>query len=175
MTLYRLGEFAPELPAEDRCYVAPNATVIGRVRLGDEASIWFGAVVRGDNDVIEIGARSNVQDNCTLHVDPGFPLTIGEDCTLGHMAMVHGCTIGDGALIGMGATVLNGAKIGAGCLIGANALIPEGKEIPPNSLVMGQPGRVVRELTEEQVERLRKTANHYVERQKQYRAGLAPL
>ena len=175
MTLYAFGDDTPDLPPDDRFYIAPSAVVIGRVRLLDQASVWFGAVARGDNDKIEIGERSNVQDNCVLHTDLGFPLTIGPDCTIGHMAMLHGCTIGEGSLIGIGATVLNGAVIGPGCLIGAGALIPEGKEIPANSLVMGQPGRVVRELSEDHAARLRATALHYVEKQGRYRAGLREI
>ena len=175
MTIYALSDDTPDLPAADRFYIAPSAVVIGRVRLRDQASIWFGAVARGDNDVIDIGERSNVQDNCVLHTDLGFPLTIGADCSVGHMAMLHGCTIGEGSLIGIGATVLNGAVIGPGCLIGAGALIPEGKEIPANSLVMGQPGRVVRDLSEDHVARLKATALHYVEKQDRYRAGLREI
>lgn len=175
MPIYQLGDARPDFPPADRFYVAPTATLIGRVILADEASVWFGAVLRGDNEPIAVGARSNVQDNCVLHTDMGYPLVIGDDCTIGHMAMLHGCTIGEGALVGIGATVLNGAVIGPGSLVGACALVPEGKEIPPNSLVMGQPARVVRTLSEDHVARLRATALHYVEKQARYRAGLVEL
>jgi carbonic anhydrase/acetyltransferase-like protein (isoleucine patch superfamily) len=174
MTLYRLDGHAVETPGDGRYWVAPNASVIGKVVIEPEASIWFGAVLRGDNEVIRVGAGSNIQDGAVLHTDPGFPLTIGPDCTIGHMAMLHGCTIGRSSLIGIGAIVLNGAKIGEECLIGAHALIPEGKTIPPRSLVIGAPGRIVRELGEADVARLREAAPIYQRRWKQYVAGLAP-
>jgi carbonic anhydrase/acetyltransferase-like protein (isoleucine patch superfamily) len=172
MTLYSLDGHAVETPREGRYWVAPNASVIGKVVIEPEASIWFGAVLRGDNEPIRVGAGSNIQDGAVLHTDPGFPLTIGRDCTIGHMAMLHGCTIGRSSLIGIGAIVLNGAVIGEECLIGAHALIPEGKTIPPRSLVIGAPGRVVRELGEADVARLREAAPIYQRRWKQYASGL---
>jgi carbonic anhydrase/acetyltransferase-like protein (isoleucine patch superfamily) len=146
--------------------------LIGRVRLKHEASVWFGAVLRGDDELIEIGERSNVQDNCVLHVDPGYPLTVGDDCTIGHLAMVHGCTIGSNTLIGMCATILNGARIGRNCLIGASALITENKVIPDNSVVMGAPGKVVREVEEAGAQDLVRTAAVYVARWRRYERSL---
>ena len=148
MPVYSLDGVAPECREGSECWIAPTAVLIGQVRLKRDASIWFGAVLRADDELIEIGERSNVQDNCVFHVDPGYPLTVGDDCTIGHQAMVHGCTIGSNTLIGMCATVLNGARIGRNCLIGAGALITENKVIPDNSVVMGAPGRVVREIDE---------------------------
>ncbi|MEM9796450.1 MAG: gamma carbonic anhydrase family protein [Pseudomonadota bacterium] len=168
--IYELDGIAPEL--HETAWVAPDANVIGRVALGAGASVWFGATIRGDNEPIEIGDRTNIQENCVLHTDPGCPLTIGADCTIGHKAMLHGCTIGAGALIGMGATVLNGAVIGAGCLIGAGALITEGKEIPPGSLVMGAPGKVVRALDQGARDALLASAAHYRDNAARFRAGL---
>ncbi len=172
MALYELDGKRVTTPANGRFWVADNATVIGNVTLEEDASVWFGAVVRGDNEPIVIGARTNIQDGTVLHTDPGFPMTIGADCTIGHMVMLHGCTIGAGALIGIGAVVLNGAKIGEGALIGAGALIPEGKEIPPRSLVVGSPGKVIRELTAENVERVKRGAAHYVNNWQRFAAGL---
>jgi carbonic anhydrase/acetyltransferase-like protein (isoleucine patch superfamily) len=172
VALYSLDGVAVETPGEGRFWVAPNATVIGRVIIEENASVWFNAVIRGDNDIIRLGAGSNVQDGCVLHADPGFPLTIGPDCTIGHMAMVHGCTIGRGSLIGIGATVLNGARIGEECLVGAHALIAEGKEIAPRSLVLGSPGRVVRQLDDGDVERMRAAAESYRRNWKRFAAGL---
>jgi carbonic anhydrase/acetyltransferase-like protein (isoleucine patch superfamily) len=156
-------------------WVAHDANVIGKVVLEDEASIWFGAQIRGDNEEIRVGRGSNVQENCVLHTDMGFPLTIGADCTVGHKAMLHGCTIGDGSLIGMSATVLNGAVIGRGCLIGAGALITEGKVIPDGSLVTGAPGRVIRALDDAALARLLRSAAHYREAAARMRAGLRPV
>lgn len=150
MPLYELDGARVEMPADGSVWIAPNATVIGRVSLGSDVGVWFGATIRGDNDTIRIGRRTSVQENAVLHVDPGFPLEIGEECTIGHLAMLHGCTLGRGVLIGIGAIVLNGAKIGDGAMIGAGALVPPGKEIPPNVVVMGTPGKVVRELTEDE-------------------------
>jgi len=141
MALYELDGVRVEKPANGRCWVADNATLIGRVVLREDASVWFGCVLRGDNEPIIIGARSNVQEGCVFHTDPGFPLTIEDDCTIGHMVMLHGCTIGTGSLIGIGSIVLNGARIGANCLIGAHSLIPEGKQIPDGSVVMARPAR----------------------------------
>ena len=175
MPIYALGADRPDLPAADRHFIAPTATLIGKVRLKDEASVWFGAVLRGDNEWIEIGERSNIQEMAMLHTDMGYPMVIGADCTIGHKAMLHGCTIGAGSLIGMGATVLNGAKIGKGCLIGACALITEGKEIPDGSLVMGSPGKVVRELDDAARARLLKSAEGYRANAARFRAGLKAL
>src|SRR5687768_16842230 len=160
MALYTLNGAAPKLP-DGFSFVAESAEVIGNVELEEHASIWFKAVLRGDNELIRIGRGSNVQDHCVLHTDPEFPLTVGEGCTIGHRVILHGCTVGDHSLIGMGATILNGARIGRHCLIGANALITEGKEIPDNSLVVGAPGRVVRELDEAARGRLHRSAEHY--------------
>ena len=148
--------------ASDAWWIAPTAVVIGNVRLEHNASIWWNAVLRGDNELITIGEGANIQDGCVLHTDPGYPMTLGKDVTVGHMAMLHGCVIGPNTLIGIGAVILNGARIGANCLIGAKALIPEGKEIPDNSLVMGVPGRVKGEVGEEHVARIRRAAEHYV-------------
>jgi carbonic anhydrase/acetyltransferase-like protein (isoleucine patch superfamily) len=153
-------------------FVADDAVVVGSVLLGADASVWFGAVVRGDNDLITIGARSNVQDLAVLHTDPGIPLVIGNDCTIGHKVMLHGCTIGDNSLVGINAVILNGARIGRNCLIGAGSLIPEGKTIPDGSLVMGVPGRVVRTLTDEQIAGLSRSAAGYVRNFKRFKAGL---
>ena len=155
-------------------YIAPNAVVIGSVVLEQDASVWFNAVVRGDNDLITVGARSNIQDGAVLHTDPGIQLTIGHDCTVGHMAMLHGCSLGAGSLIGIKAVILNNARIGKQCIIGANALVTEGKEIPDRSLVVGSPGRVVRQLTDEEVQFVLWNAEHYVEKLKRYRSALAP-
>ncbi len=172
MALYELDGRKVVTPASGRFWVADNATVLGNVIIEDDATIWFNVVVRGDNETIRIGQRSNVQDGSVLHTDPGFPLSIGADCTIGHMAMLHGCTIGDGALIGIGAIVLNGAKIGAGCLIGAGALIGEGKEIPPGSVVMGAPGKVIRQLTDADQARMKRGAEGYVMNGRRFKAGL---
>lgn len=172
MAVYNLGDVAPELPGEDEYWIAPNAAVMGNVILKKNASVWFGATLRGDNDPIIIGENSNVQDGSVLHTDTGSPLTIGANVTVGHMVMLHGCTIGDGSLVGIGSIVLNGARIGKNCLIGANCLITEGKEIPDNSLVMGAPGKVVRELSEAQGRVIAGGALHYVENWKRYRREL---
>ena len=175
MTLYALDGQQPQIPADGDYWVAPGAHVIGKVVLESATSIWFGSTLRGDNEFITIGAGTNVQENTVMHTDMGFPLTIGEGCTIGHKAMLHGCILGDNTLIGMGATVLNGARIGNNCLIGAGALITEGKEIPNGSLVMGVPGKVVRELDEAAIEGLKKSALHYQERMRRFRAGLEVL
>jgi carbonic anhydrase/acetyltransferase-like protein (isoleucine patch superfamily) len=175
MTAYSLGGLAPTLPEDGEYWIAPDASVIGHVILKTNASIWFGAVARGDNEPIMIGENSNVQDNSVLHTDMGKPMTIGANVTIGHKVMLHGCHIGEGSLIGIGAIVLNGARIGRGCLIGAGALITEGKEIPDYSLVMGAPGKVVRTLDPEQAAGLAAGAMHYVENWKRYRAGLVAL
>ncbi|KFE35343.1 gamma carbonic anhydrase family protein [Thioclava atlantica] len=171
--IYELDGSAPEIAAN--AWVAPDANLIGKVVLEDAASVWFGCTLRGDNEEIRVGAGSNVQENVVCHTDMGFPLVIGANCTIGHKAMLHGCSIGEGSLIGMGATVLNGAKIGRGCLIGAGALITEGKEIPDGSLVMGAPGKVVRELDTAAREALLASAAHYRANAARFSKGLRPL
>ncbi|MHA1523818.1 MAG: gamma carbonic anhydrase family protein [Alphaproteobacteria bacterium] len=172
MAIYQLAGVQPVLPAPGAYWLAPTATLIGNVRLEADASVWFGAVVRGDNEPIVIGARSNVQDNCVLHTDPGAPLTLGQDCTIGHQATLHGCTIGAGSLVGIGATILNNAVIGARCIIGAHALVPEGMVVAPGSLVLGTPGRVARTLSAGEVEKLARSASDYVARWQHYAQGL---
>lgn len=173
MTVYAFEELKPELA--EACWVAPSADVIGKVRLLHNSSIWFGAVLRGDNEWITIGENSNVQDGCVLHTDMGAPLSVGSFCTIGHKAILHGCTIGDNSLIGMGAVVLNHAVIGKNCLIGAQALIPEGKIIPDNSLVLGAPGRVIRQLDDEAVTKLRKSAESYVRNWQRFATGIQQI
>jgi len=173
MPVYSLGGVSPELPDSGRFWIAPTAAVMGKVRLDEDASIWFGATLRGDNELIHVGARSNVQDGCVCHTDMGYPLTIGADCTIGHNAILHGCTIGDNSLVGMGATVLNGARIGRNCIIGANALIAEGKEIPDNSLVVGVPARVIRQLDATAAVGISKSAAGYVQNSRRFKDGLA--
>ena len=170
---YKLDGHAPEVGAG--AWIAPSAIIIGKVVLEDDVSVWFGAVLRGDNEMIWVGGGTNIQENSVLHTDMGHPLLIGANCTIGHKAMLHGCTIGEGTLIGMGATVLNGAKIGKGCLIGACALITEGKEIPDGSLVMGSPGRVVRSLDAEAQAGLLKSAEGYRANARRFAAGLKQL
>jgi carbonic anhydrase/acetyltransferase-like protein (isoleucine patch superfamily) len=171
--IYALDGIAPEI--HEDTWVAPGAHVIGRVVLEEGAGIWFGVTLRGDNEEIRIGAGSNVQENCVFHTDMGYPLSVGRNCTIGHKAMLHGCTIGDGSLVGMGATILNGAVIGKGCLIGAGALIPEGKVIPDGSLVMGMPGKVVRELDAAAQDKLLASAAHYRDRMRRFRSGLVAV
>lgn len=173
--MYSLEGQGPELPEEGRWWVAPGAQVVGRVRLGLDASIWFGAILRGDNELIDIGARSNVQDGAILHTDPGFPLRLGEDVTVGHRAILHGCEIGAGSLVGMGATILNGARIGAGCIVGANALVTEGKVFPDGTLVVGAPARVVKSLDAAAIEGLRRSAARYVANARRYTAELSAV
>jgi carbonic anhydrase/acetyltransferase-like protein (isoleucine patch superfamily) len=172
MTLYALDGVRPTTSAPSTFWVAPNAVVIGNVEIGENASVWWNAVIRGDLDVIRIGAGCNIQDGAVLHTDPGLPLTLEENVTVGHMAMVHGCTVGRGSLIGIGAIVLNSAVIGEECLVGAGALVSESKTFPPRSLILGSPGRVVRTLGEEDIARMRKTAAGYQQRWKRYAAGL---
>lgn len=174
MPLYHLGERRVELRGPD-IYVAPNASLIGSVSVGQDCSFWFGAVVRGDNDQVTIGAGSNVQDNCVVHTDPGIAVTIGAGVTIGHMSMLHGCTIGDGSLIGINAVILNNAVIGRQCIVGANALIPEGKIIPDRALVVGSPGRVIRTLSEEEVQDLVVNAHNYVDNARLYADRLCAL
>lgn len=175
MTVYALGDKKPQVPPAGEYWIAPNAVVLGDVILESGASIWFNAVLRGDTDTLSVGENSNIQDGSILHADEGVPLLIGRDVTVGHKAMLHGCTVGDNSLIGIGAVVLNGAVIGKNCLIGANSLIPEGKVIPDGSLVMGQPGKVVRELTEAQIAGITMSAAHYVQNWKRFAANLREL
>ncbi len=170
---YSLGDKRVQTDG-DNYWIAPNAAVIGDVVLKKDASVWFGATVRGDNDTITIGEGSQIQDGSVLHTDPGYPLTIGAHCTIAHMVMLHGCEIGDGSMVGIGAVVLNGAKIGKNCIIGGKALIGEGKEIPDNSLVMGIPGKVVKEVSDAQKEMLAHIPPHYVERWKRYMQDMKP-
>jgi len=172
MNVYTLGDKTPRLPPEGEYWIAPGAVVVGDVILGRNASVWFAAVVRGDNDPITIGENTNIQDGSVLHSDPGAPLHIGRDVTVGHMAMLHSCIVGDNSLIGIGAVVLSRAKIGKNCIIGAKALIPEGREIPDNSLVVGAPGKVIREVGPEQAAFLTASAQHYVANWKRYVSDL---
>lgn len=170
MAVFALDDLAPTL--HESVWVAETASVIGNIEMAEDSSVWFGAVMRGDNEPIRVGARSNVQDNAVLHSDPGQPLTIGEDVIIGHQVMLHGCTIGNGCLIGIGATILNGAQIGEGSIIGAHALVTENKVIPPNSLVVGSPGRVVKTLGEAEANFLKLNAQVYVKNAKRFRNGL---
>jgi len=170
--IYELEGVSPELPPGGAYWVAPNACLVGRVVLAPGASVWYGAVLRGDNEAIMIGENSNFQDNCVAHTDMGFPLTIGAECTIGHLAVLHGCSIGDNTLVGIGATILNGTVIGENCIVGAHAFIPEGKIIPPRSLVVGAPGRVVRQVSENEVAGLKASAAHYVQQWRRHAAGL---
>ncbi len=172
MPLYSLDKLTPKTPAHDRYWVAPDAHVIGQVEIGDEVGIWFGAVLRGDNEPIRLGDGTNVQEGVMIHTDPGHPVTIGKGCTLGHHAIIHGCTIDDNSLVGMGATVLNGAKIGNNCLIGANALVTEGKEFPDNSLIVGSPARAIRTLDDKGVEGLKRSAASYIANWRRFAGGL---
>jgi carbonic anhydrase/acetyltransferase-like protein (isoleucine patch superfamily) len=174
LTVFDLGERRPKLPPEGRFWIAPGAVVVGRVELKADSSVWFGAVLRGDNDPITVGEGSNIQDHSILHTDEGVPLTIGAGVTVGHRAMLHGCVVGDNSLIGIGAVILNGAVIGRDCLIGAGSLITERKTIPDRSLVMGSPGKVVRELNDTEVQMLQLSALHYVENWKRYARDLRP-
>ena len=173
MSVYTLGDARPELPGSREFWIAPDASVIGRVRLQRNASVWFGAVLRGDNEWIEIGENSNVQDNSVIHTDIGQPTTVGANVTIGHSVILHSATVADFVLVGMGSTILSGAKIGSYCLIGANTLVPEGKDIPPRSLVLGQPARVIREVSETQMALIRMSAEVYVQNHRRFRAELA--
>ncbi|WP_349434676.1 gamma carbonic anhydrase family protein [Pararhizobium sp. A13] len=175
MPLYALGPARPSVPAEGGYWVAPDAHVIGKVELGEDVGVWFGAVLRGDNEPIRVGARTNIQEGVVIHVDPGFPVAIGEGCTIGHHAIVHGCTIGDNSLIGMGATVLNGAVIGNNCLVGANALVTEGKVFPDNSLIVGAPAKAIRLLDETAVAGLKNSANGYVKKWQLFATSLSVI
>jgi carbonic anhydrase/acetyltransferase-like protein (isoleucine patch superfamily) len=172
MPLYALGDDRPVTFGEDTFWVAPDAHVIGKVTVGVDVGIWFGAVIRGDNEPIALGARTNLQEGVMVHTDWGFPVTIGAGCTIGHHAIIHGCTIGDNSLVGMGATILNGAKIGNNCLVGANALVTEGKAFPDNSLIVGSPARVIRSLDEKAAEGLRRSAESYVQNWKRFKRDL---
>ena len=175
MPLYELDGVAPELPAEGFIWIAPTAVLLGKVVVGENVNIWFGAVLRGDNEAIIVGAGSNIQENCVLHTDMGFPLRVGPGCTIGHKAMLHGCTIGENSLIGMGATVLNGAVIGKNCIVGAGALISEGKKIPDNSLVVGMPGKIIRQWDSDTETMLRASSAHYIANGKRFAAGLKEI
>ena len=175
MSLYALGPLRPALPAADRYWIAPNASVIGNVALSEDCGIWFGATLRGDNERIALGARTNIQEGCMLHTDFGFPMEIGEDCTIGHNAILHGCTIGAGSLVGMGAIILNGARIGRGCLVGAGALVTEGKVFADHSLIVGAPAKPMRPLREDEVAMLKLSAAHYVENWRRFAKGLAEI
>lgn len=172
MTIYSIEDTSPELPAANEYWVAPTAVLIGRVRLLKDASIWFGAVLRGDTEWITIGERSNVQDNSVLHADPGQPTTVGSNVTVGHNVILHGAIVGDNSLIGMGSTILNRARIGSFCIVGANALVSEGKEFPDGSLILGAPARVVRQITNAERTMLHLSAEHYVQNHRRYRESL---
>lgn len=175
MPVYALDGQLPQFDDQASAWLAPDATLIGRVRIGRNVGIWFGVVVRGDNEEIAIGDDSNVQENTVMHTDIGFPLTVGKGCTIGHRAMLHGCTIGGNSLIGMGAIVLNGARIGRNSLVGAGALVTEGKEFPDNSLIVGSPAKAVRTLDEKAVEMLKWSAAHYVQNARRFKTGLQPV
>jgi carbonic anhydrase/acetyltransferase-like protein (isoleucine patch superfamily) len=172
MPLYALDGRGPVAPHADGAWLAPGARIIGNVTFGPQVSVWFNAIVRGDNEPIRIGARTNIQDGAVLHSDDGSPLLIGADCTIGHGAIVHGCTIGDGCLVGMGATILNGARLGGGSLVGANALVTEGKTFPERSLILGAPAKAIRRLDDEEVANLLGAAARYVENARRFAAGL---
>src|SRR3954454_20883351 len=172
MPTYRLGTSEPSVPPAGRAWIAPSADVIGACILGDEASVWFGAVIRGDNEIISIGARTNIQDGAVLHSDRGSALTVGSDCTVGHRAILHGCTIGDRCLVGMAATILNDARIGEECLVGANALVTEGKTFPPRSLILGSPARAVRTLDDQAIAGILAAAAGYVANWRRFAAEL---
>ena len=173
MAIYQLGDHVPRIAPS--AWVADSAQVMGRVTLGEGASVWYGAVIRGDNDTITLGARCNVQDGCVLHTDDGYPLTLADDVTVGHLVMLHGCSVGEGSLVGIGAVVLNGAKIGRNCLVGAGALVTEGKVFADNSLILGSPAKVVRVLTAEQVAGMHGDAAHYVHNAQRHRLGLKQI
>jgi carbonic anhydrase/acetyltransferase-like protein (isoleucine patch superfamily) len=170
MAIYQLGDLVPDIAPST--YIAESAAIIGKVRVEANASIWSGVTIRGDNELITVGESSNVQEGCVLHADPGYPLTIGKNVTVGHLAMLHGCTIGDGALIGIQAVILNGAKIGRNCLVGAGALVTEGKEFPDNSLIIGTPAKAVRTLADDNIARMHTDAARYVERGRFFKANL---
>lgn len=175
MPLYTLDGIAPQFEDEDSAWIAPDASVIGDVFIGRNVGIWFGAALRGDTEAIRVGADTNVQEHTIMHTDAGFPLTIGVGCTIGHRALLHGCTIGDNSLIGMGAIVLNGARIGNNCLVGAGALVTENKEFADNSLIVGSPAKAIRTLDDAAVQRLKASALHYVHNARRFKAGLARI
>lgn len=175
MTIYKLDGAAPDLPEAGAYWVAPSASVAGQVRLGRDVGVWFGAAIRGDDAPVDIGEGANIQDNAVLHADPGFPLTIGKGCTIGHGAIVHGCTLGDNTLVGMGATILNGARIGANCIVGANALVTEGKVFPDGSLIVGAPARATRDLDAAAIAGLRRGAEAYVAKWRRYARHAEPV
>ena len=175
MAIFELDGVKPNVPENGQYWVAENATVVGNVVLEEDSSVWFNAVLRGDNVPIKVGRRSNIQDGSVLHTDYGCPLTIGDNVTVGHMVMLHGCTIGDNSLIGIGATVMNRVKIGKNCIIGAHALVPEGREIPDNSLVMGAPGKIIKQVSEPQIQMLQMSAQVYVDNWKRFKNGLKPV
>ncbi|WP_398465842.1 gamma carbonic anhydrase family protein [Tardiphaga sp.] len=175
MAIYELDGQGPDLPADGNYFIADTADVIGKIRLKSQASVWFGAVLRGDNEWIEIGEGSNVQDNCTCHTDKGFPLTIGKNCTVGHNVILHGCTIEDGALVGMGSIVMNGARIGKNSIVGAGSVITEGKEFPENSLIIGSPARVIRTLSPEQVSAMGSAAHFYAANGPRFKQGMKKI
>jgi carbonic anhydrase/acetyltransferase-like protein (isoleucine patch superfamily) len=175
MAIYELDGQRPDLPADERYWVAESATVIGTVRLKRDASVWYGASLRGDNEWVEVGERSNIQENCILHTDIGFPLTIGARCTIGHGVILHGCTIADDSLIGMGAIVLNGVKIGRNCLVGAGSVVTEGKVFPDNSLIVGAPARAVRQVDTKILQLIAESADFYVNNWQRYRKGLKKI
>jgi carbonic anhydrase/acetyltransferase-like protein (isoleucine patch superfamily) len=174
MALFAFAGREVQTPGSGNFWVASNATVLGDVHIAEDVSVWFNSVIRGDNEPIRIGARSNIQEACVLHVDPGFPMGIGSDCTIGHMVMLHGCTIGRGSLIGIGSIVLNGAEIGEECLVGAHALIPEGRKIPPRSVVLGAPGKVIRDVTDDDLTRMRSGVANYLDKWRQVAAKMRP-
>jgi carbonic anhydrase/acetyltransferase-like protein (isoleucine patch superfamily) len=171
MPVYEFENIRPELPERGKFWIAPDATLVGKVRLHENVSIWFNAVLRGDNEWIDIGSSTNIQDGCVMHTDPGYPLKIGEGCTIGHRAIVHGCTIGNNSLVGMGATLMNGAKIGNNSIVGANALVAEGKEFPDNSLIVGAPAKLVRALDDKTINFLKLAAASYYNRWPKYAAS----
>ena len=173
MAVYQLDTLKPRIA--DTAWVADSAQVIGNVELADDASVWFGVIMRGDNEPMRVGRGSNIQDGSMVHSDPGFPMTLGENVTIGHQVMLHGCTVGDGSLIGIKSVVMNGAKIGRNCLVGAGSLVTEGKEFPDGSMIMGAPAKVVRELTPEQIAGLQRAAAHYVANAQRFRAGLKKI
>lgn len=175
MTLYALGQDEPQVPDNGDFWVAPGAHVIGKVRLGAGVGIWFGAVLRGDNELIDVGAGTNIQEGVTIHTDMGYPATIGANCTIGHQAIIHGCSIGENSLVGMGATILNGARIGRNCLVGANALVTEGKEFPDNSLIVGAPAKAIRSLDDKAAASLARSAEHYVANARRFARDLRAL
>jgi carbonic anhydrase/acetyltransferase-like protein (isoleucine patch superfamily) len=173
MAIYQLDDLTPAI--HEAAWVADNAQVLGNVRLAQDSSVWFGVVIRGDMDAISVGRGTNIQDNSVLHADHGVPLTIGDNVSVGHQVMLHGCTIGDGSLIGIQAVILNGAKIGKNCLVGAGSLVTEGKEFPDNSMIFGSPAKAVRQLSAEQIEGMKMICDHYVENARRYKAGLKKL